>query len=140
MRDPFLIEENSYNRLRKEFLTYGTLIIAYDFDNTVYDYHKKGDTFNNVINLLRKLKDYAYLIVFTNSPPERYPEIEKYLKEQEIPYNSINENAPFIKAEGRKIYYNVLLDDRAGLLQVYNELSRLYDEEIEPIRKSEHLI
>ncbi len=139
-RDPYLIENSSYKRLKDEYLKYGKLIIAFDFDNTVYDYHKKGDTFNNVINLLRKLKDYAYLIVFTNSPPERYSEIENYLKEQDIPYNGINENAPSIKAEGRKIYYNVLLDDRAGLLQVYNELSRLYDEVIEPKRNSEHLM
>ena len=72
-RDPYLIENSSYKRLKDEYLKYGTLIIAFDFDSTVYDYHKKGDTFNNVINLLRKLKDYAYLIVFTNSPPERYP-------------------------------------------------------------------
>ena len=30
----------------------------------------------------------------------------------------------------RKLYYNVFLDDRAGLLQTYEELTRLYNEEI----------
>ena len=63
--------------------------------------------------------------------------IEEYLNNNDIPYNAINKDAPFIKENGRKIYYNALLDDRAGLLQVYNELTRLYNEVIVP-KKENH--
>jgi len=63
--DHYLNSENSYERLRKEFNEYGSLIVAYDFDNTVYDYHKQGHIYPKVIKLLRLLKEAGcYLIIF----------------------------------------------------------------------------
>ena len=59
-----------------------------------------------------------------------YDEIKSILDKEKLPYNSINEDAPFIPFTGRKVYYNILLDDRAGLNQTYNELLRLYNEVI----------
>lgn len=101
------------------------LIIAYDFDNTVYDYHKKGHTYDDVVALLRKAKQFGcYLIVFTSAEKERYPDIKKYLRDNNIPYDSINENCPDTSNfKGRKIYYNILLDDRAGLISAYRILN-----------------
>ena len=37
--DEYLDIENSYNRLKEEFNVHKKLIIAYDLDSTVYDYH-----------------------------------------------------------------------------------------------------
>lgn len=135
--DEYLETENSYNRLKKEFLSHGKLIIAYDFDSTVFNYHNNNASYEMVKNLIRNYKDYAYFIVFTSSLPERYDEIKKYLEEENIPFNSINEDAPFISFTGRKVYYNILLDDRAGLHQTYNELLRLYNEVIVNLKKDE---
>jgi hypothetical protein len=50
--------------------------------------------------------------------------------ENNIPYDSINDEAPISKKllNGkipRKVYGNVYIDDRAGLYQVYTELSNL---------------
>ena len=131
MIDEFLDKEKSYQRLKKEFLEHGKLIIAYDFDSTVFDYHNTGCSYEMVRDLIRKWKDYAYFIVFTSSEEDRFEEISRILKELNIPYNSINGDAPFITFKGRKVYYNILLDDRAGLSQTYEELTRLYKEEIE---------
>jgi hypothetical protein len=39
--DYYLNTENSSNRLLVEYNKYGTLVVAYDFDDTVYDFHKK---------------------------------------------------------------------------------------------------
>ena len=83
-----------------------------------------------VKDLIRKYEKYAYFIVFTSSTPDRYDEIKSILDKEKLPYNSINEDAPFIPFTGRKVYYNILLDDRAGLNQTYNELLRLYNEVI----------
>jgi hypothetical protein len=128
MIDEFLNAENSYQRLKKEFLEHGKLIIAYDIDSTVFDYHNKGESYEMVKELIRDWKDYAYFIVFTSSTEDRFPFIREVLDKENLPYNGINEDAPFIPFTGRKVYYNVLLDDRAGLKQVYDELRRLHNE------------
>lgn len=43
------------------------------------------------------------------------------------PYDAINKNADFIGRYGAnlKIYYNLLLDDKAGLKEAYYALNRL---------------
>ena len=48
--------------------------------------------------------------------------VEGYLRENNIPYDSINEDPAFIKIPGKKVYYNILLDDRAGLPSAYKAL------------------
>lgn len=132
MKDEFLNLENSYNRLKKEYMEHGKLIIAYDFDSTVFDYHNTGSSYEMVRELIRKWKNHAYFIVFTSSESDRFDEIRKILDELNLPYDGINEDAPFIPFKGRKVYYNILLDDRAGLAQTYGELNRLYEETIKP--------
>lgn len=124
MIDEYLKQNASLQRLEKEYQQYKSLVVAFDFDNTVYDFHQKGETYNNIIELLRVLKNKGcYLICFTANP--NYDFVNDYLVENSIPFDAINENPPFFKSEERKIYYNVLLDDRAGLIQVYNELTYL---------------
>ncbi len=124
--DFYLDEENAYQRLNEEYEKYHTLIVAYDFDNTVFDYNKKGIEFPDVIGLLKVCKEVGcHLAVFTSDDEERIPEIKAYLDSHGIPYDSINENHDSIKFNGRKIYYNILLDDRAGLPSAFRILSRV---------------
>lgn len=124
MNDEYLITGASFNRLFNEYNKYGSLVIAYDFDNTVFDFHQKGETYDMVIELLRDLKSIGcYLVVWTANSD--YEFVLNYLIQMSIPYDAINENPSFFKSEERKIYYNALLDDRAGLLQVYYELKNL---------------
>lgn len=111
------------SRLFKEWNEHGQLIIAYDFDNTVFDYHGEGHNYDEVVKLLRQCKEVgAYLIVFTAAEEERYDQIGRFLSDLDIPYDAINENMPGLPFKGRKIYYNVLLDDRAGLESAYQAL------------------
>jgi len=122
--DYFLNDINCVNRLVEEHNKYGSLIVAYDFDNTVFDYYKKGYQYENVINLLRECKKMKFhLTVFTSCNDDRFPEIEKYLKENDIPFDGINETPDFIPFKGRKVYFNILLDDRAGLSAAFYQLS-----------------
>jgi hypothetical protein len=126
-KDFYLSEQNSYERLLKEYNDHGSLVVAYDFDNTVYDFHRKGWQFNLVIDLLRKLKSInCYLIVFTANADLEL--VVDHLTQHNIPFDSVNENPPFYKSESRKIYYNILLDDRAGLRECFNLLTRLYND------------
>jgi len=126
--DFYLSDINCIDRLLDEYNKYGRLIVAYDFDNTVFDYNSKGITFKDVINLLHRCHQAGFhLIVFTSCDESRFDDIRKYLKDNHIPFDAINETPEFIPFKGRKVYYNVLLDDRAGLKSAYVQLSAVVD-------------
>lgn len=114
--------KKSINRLVAEWTKYGKLVIAYDFDGTVYDFHKEGFTFKMVPELLRECKEQgAHLIVYTANSDIEF--IKNYLDANNIPFDYINENPPELNLpKGGKLYYNILLDDRAGLNEAYLQL------------------
>ncbi len=119
--DFYLNPSNSSTRLNDEYEKYGSIVVAYDFDDTVYDFHQKGRAYDQVINLLRELKSInCFLICWTGQ--EDIEIVKNYLSDNQIPFDTINENPPFYKSTSRKIYANAYLDDRAGLKQVFDEL------------------
>ncbi len=124
MGDYYLDNENVIDRLIREWKQYKKIIIAYDFDDTVFDFWKKGRTYTDVITLLQRCEKIgAYFIVFTAN--DDIEMIKKYLTENKIPFDKINENMEFIKFTSRKIYYNILLDDRSGLQSAYECLLKI---------------
>ena len=124
--DYYLSEENCYNRLVDEFKKYGKLIFCVDYDDTIFDFHKKGRKYDCVINLLKRWEKYSEVIIFTGNSEDKYPEIEKYLTENNIRYKGINCNSSVVTG-GRKTYANVYIDDRGGLPCVYKMLLRLIE-------------
>lgn len=126
LKDYYLDYNKSYKRLKEEYNRYKSIVVAYDFDDTVFDFHNKGRKYQDIIDLLKRLKENnCYLICFSGN---KNFFIKDYLIRNNIPFDSINENPPFFKSQSRKIYYNALLDDRAGLLEVYNQLATLCNE------------
>ena len=121
MKDPYLHNEVVLERLLREYKEHGGLVVAFDFDNTVYDYHKRGETYDRVIKLLRRLSKVKgiSLVVWTGTAKERYEFVEEYLRENQIPFNAINQNPSFFQSSSPKIFYSILLDDRAGLESAY---------------------
>lgn len=114
-----------YNRLKEAYLEHDRLIIAYDIDDTVRPY--KSQSCEEVKALIKRAKTFLnpYFIVFTANPHK-----EKniaFLEDEGLPYDAINENADFIGRyrDNLKIYYNLLLDDKAGLKEAYDALDRL---------------
>ena len=132
--DEYLQENASFDRLLKEYKEYGCLYIGFDFDNTVYDFHKKGNTYTDVIGLLRDLKDIGCkLICWTACKDPEFP--RQYMIDNDIPFDSINEGGiPLESINSPKLMFSALLDDRAGLLQVFQELTIL----VEKIKKVKH--
>lgn len=121
----FLSDRLCTKRLIEEYKKYNGLIVAYDYDNTVFDYHKKGYDFDKIIKLLRECRALGCtLIVYTCSKVCRYDEIKRYLTENDIPYDYINENSPKIDFAYGKLYYNIFLDDRCGLKSAYKQLNK----------------
>jgi FMN phosphatase YigB (HAD superfamily) len=130
--DKYLKPNSAYERLWAEYNKYGSLIVAVDFDDTLYDFHKEGNSYEMVMQLVRDLKGInCYIVIWTGN--QNLDFIKDYLSEYNIPYDSINDEAPVSKkllgdSIPRKVYANVYLDDRAGLIQVYNDLTKLVNE------------
>jgi hypothetical protein len=124
--DEYLVTEKSRDRLVAEYEKYGSLTIGFDFDGTVHDYHKTGATYEQVRQLIRDLKDIGCtLICWTAYQDLSF--VAKFLEENNIPFDGINTNGIKLPWESKKPFFSALLDDRAGLIQVYNDLRYLVD-------------
>lgn len=112
----------SINRLIDDYKKHKNIIVAFDFDNTIYDYHHKGYCFDSVIELLRKCSDIGFtMVLFTaNENESKLKFCKQYCSANGIRIDFINES-PIMNT--RKPYYNILLDDRAGLAESYYILS-----------------
>lgn len=110
-------------RLIEQYKKQNQIVIAYDFDDTVKPFYCSNCC--EVQSLLRSAKRAlnAYFIVYTSN--SKTDEIKKFLDEEKIPYDSINENAPFVPFKTGKLFYNIFLDDKAGLAQAASNLKDL---------------
>jgi hypothetical protein len=123
LTDPYINDLRCIKRLISEWVKHKSLIIAYDYDNTVFDYHNLGYEFNGLIKLLRECKKYGgKFIVYSCSPLDRHYEMKSYLNGNDIPFDTINENIVELHGGGGKLFYNIFLDDRAGLKSAYSVL------------------
>lgn len=122
--DEYLALGASYSRLLAEYYKHGSLCIGFDFDGTVHDYHGKGSTYHMVIKLLRDLKEIGCkLVCWTAYKDHAY--VIKFLEDNDIPFDGVNVDGIALPWETRKPFFSALLDDRAGLIQVYNDLNDL---------------
>lgn len=108
-------------RLFDEWTEHGKIVLAVDFDDTIFPwkFNKKEDQERlikciKVIQLCQQIG--CYTSIWSACSPDRYNEIYDFCSDAEIKVSSINEN-PIKLPYGnhKKMYYNHLLDDRAGL-------------------------
>lgn len=124
--DPFLAPKANFERLYAEYKKYGAIVVGFDFDDTVHDFHQRGSSFPLVIKLLRDLKRQGNtLVCWTAHPNHEY--VMKYLKEHDIPYDGLNHDGLKLPWASRKPFFSALLDDRAGLYSAYYDLKLLVD-------------
>jgi hypothetical protein len=126
----YVTHKNKYHkRLYEEWIQFGKAIIAVDFDDTISPWKfKDADDliqFDKTINLLKICKQTgAYVTIFTACNQDRYEEIKSYCASKGLEIDSINQtpvdNIPYGK--NGKIYANVFLDDRAGILETIEML------------------
>lgn len=124
--DKFLNSNNAYERLVKEYNKHKVLVFGFDFDCTVHDYHNEGYSYQKCIELLKRLKKHGMkLICWTAYHDHEY--VSTFLKEKGIDVDGINTDGVDLGYSSRKPFFNALLDDRAGLYQVYCDLMKLCD-------------
>ena len=122
--DYYLSQRNCYKRIEKEYKKYGRLILCVDFDDTLFDYHNAGRSYQDIIALLRRWEQYSEVIILTSNPNNEHSKIERYLNDNHIKYKGINCESSVVFG-GRKPYANVYIDDRGGLPSVYRMLKKL---------------
>lgn len=93
------------------------MIVAIDFDDTIFPYDNPKDTCNKIISLVKRASKLGFIIIlFAAREGERLEWAISYMKALGIAPDYVN-SSPVIG--GGKPYYNILLDDKAGLGQAY---------------------
>jgi len=105
-------------RLVTEWLEHGKIVLAVDFDDTIFHWrHNSQDKCDEVMDLVKWCKTIgAYIMIHTCSDKDRHEEIQEYCSSKGLTIDSINENPielPF--GNQGKPYYNWQLCDRSGL-------------------------
>jgi len=137
MIDRYFSTKEAAYRLVRDFYKHNNIIIAVDFDNTIYNFMSRGYSIS-VIELLRKIAgkwhgtseiyprkvDSRFTIVlFTAREDEKLIEAIKVCEHDlNIRIDYVNESPTVIPFKTRKPFYNILLDDKAGLGQAYKVL------------------
>lgn len=122
--DQFLVPNSNLIRLISEYKKYGSLTVAYDFDQTVHDYHKTGENYDMVRQLIRDLKGIGCKVVCWTAYKD-LDYVANHLNEINVPFDGINEGGIPLPWESKKPFFSALLDDRAGLESMYRDLNFL---------------
>lgn len=121
------------NRLVRDYYKHNNIIIAVDFDNTLYDFMSRGYSLK-IRQLLYKIAPYYItgdapnpdnrftIILFTAREGEKLQEAEEFCRYHRIRIDYVNESPTVIPFKTRKPFWNILLDDKAGLGQAYKVL------------------
>ncbi len=137
MKHPFN-KEACKKRLLEEYRKYGKLIVAFDYDNTIFDYHNNGGDYSEVIKLLKKCTQLEFKMILFTTEEDLAKLEEKLYKCAQLGIGNYNKEfglfaCPYANKgplfpNAKKPYYNILLDDRAGLEESYEILKYVVDE------------
>lgn len=118
-----------FNRLVDWYCEHKKLIIAYDFDSTVFPLKEEEKEYcEKIVNLICRWKNHAHLICYTARNYNEFYSARKYLLKNNIPFNYINrDHLGKIPKNGSKIYYNAFIDDKCGTDTVVKALTELIE-------------
>lgn len=107
---------NLYDKISGVFSAHNNLIIAVDFDDTIYDWKNQGFDCDYVLDLVKRCQEKlnAKVILFTCRADDYLDFAVKYCEEKGIVLHGVNENPDYPPTKS-KPFYNILLDDKASL-------------------------
>lgn len=117
-------ESATKTRLLKEYIQHnGQLVVGVDFDNTIFDTHATGGDFSCVVDLIRECILRGMTICLYTSSEEESDIDRKVVQFTEM----FGKKPDFVNysplsPKAAKPFFNILLDDRAGLEQSWNSL------------------
>ena len=112
--DPYTNEFRAAARLLNEWKKHNSIVIGVDFDGTMYDCHRENFSFPCLIQTIKRAQSLgAKLCVWTANADKEL--VERTWNELGLAYDYYNESPVKIHDNQVKPYFNLLLDDRAGL-------------------------
>jgi hypothetical protein len=114
-------------RLKEIYKEHGHIVVAFDFDETIFPYSGKFKT-DQVMDLALRCQSSkkCSMILYTCREDEKLEAAIKYCDEKGLYFHAVNESlTPGFNC--RKPFYNILLDDKAGLPYTYDILTRFLD-------------
>lgn len=119
--------KGAVERLKKEYDMHKTLVVGFDFDNTIFDVHNRGGNYSEVIKLLQQCKKFGFtLCLYTAELREEWLKWKvDYCKHFKITPDYVNES-PLLPGT-KKPFFNILLDDRAGLESAFVTLKEVVE-------------
>jgi len=122
---------NEVSELLFTYNKYNKIIVGVDFDDTIFPYNKSKyneDRCKRVREILVKLQDYIILCLFTVADEQSLVYKTEIMKLYGLDAKYINSSPIENWGKCRKPYFNILLDDKAGLNETINNLEELYKE------------
>lgn len=133
MKEPNLENEHRLRKLWETFKTHGSLIVGVDFDDTVFP--AKDHCWTTLCDGVKQALLEAYpnikICLYTVADDQSLRYKVALMKEWGLEPKYINES-PIKIGNGQKPYFNLLLDDKAGLyeslqlLRRFNSLTKKY--------------
>lgn len=125
-----MTQDKLVSRLWDKYNQHGNIIVGFDFDNTIFDYHNEGGDYSCVIDLLKECSELGFVMCLWTTEPnkEKIDWKVKYSQNLGIKVDYINESPSTIFKDCKKPYFNILLDDNSGLESAYYSLSRFVRE------------
>lgn len=118
-----------YEKLKGVYEQHDNIILAVDFDDTIYDWKDTGWDCNYVVDLVKRCQQHlnAKVMLFTCRSGDKLDFALRYCAEVELTLWGINYH-PDHRPTDSKPFYNVLLDDKACLSEVCNVLEYLLED------------
>ena len=115
--------KGAIDKLYADYLKYGTLYIAFDFDNTIWNFNKYNANYEDnpdavfwdIVNLLKKCKEHGMKLILWTSCPIPWDELKKNQLCKAWGIEPDYLNCSPLSPGAVKPHFSLLLDDKAGL-------------------------
>lgn len=120
---------NLLDKLKAVHEQYGKIIVAFDFDDTLFPYGMYGDeaTISDVQHLARRcFMTGQTVMLFTCREGHLLDSALFYCEQNGMFFEHVNEN-PLATFTSRKPFFNILIDDKAGIKEASKILEEYLD-------------
>ena len=127
IEDPYFDTDRCVTRLVEQYELHKSLLVAFDFDDTIFDFHKKGFEYPKVVELLLRCQKMGFTLIMltTTESDEQLDMNQDYCEHLGINVRWVNKGPVMPRAV--KPFFNAYLDDKAGLAQAHETLTRALD-------------
>lgn len=121
------VSNKQLQKLNDIYFEHGSLIIGVDFDDTIFALDPQREVIcNSIRKLIKECKVHSEICLYTVASNQDIKYKIELMKLWGIEPNYVNESSVKL-GNGAKPFFNILLDDKAGLIESYNLLKKFND-------------